>query len=145
MSSGIYTWLREEIEQHFEDGAALIEESKQQGNKKHAWLMLQLEERGATDLLEQFRARMREDAAMRRQRDRRRVLAGIEEQLAGNREMGKQQRSYLEKRAGKLRAAILERMEKLLATKPMQADERAHVERYVAELRAAIEQRTQEA
>lgn len=84
--SGSAVWFQERILATLGEsaGQALIEESRQQGSQKTAWLCVRLREIGHEDLVEAYKERRRQDAATLRIRDKERIIARCQATLARN-------------------------------------------------------------
>lgn len=60
----LYKWLYVQIENHYQDWEKLIATSKTYGFQQHVWLHIQLKERGATCLMEEFQKRCAAEKVM---------------------------------------------------------------------------------
>lgn len=108
--SGIFIWLHEQIRERMEDGDILIDASKAYGSNKYPWLLDRLKERGATDLVEEFRQRRNVEQKERSWELKRLRLVNMDQRIANRLKAGlRGDDSYslhLQKKAEKLRKSI---------------------------------------
>lgn len=84
--SGLIVWFHSQILEHLGDaaGQSLIDESRAQGSRGTAWLLVQLTAKGHSEIVEAYEQCRRADAAALRRRDKERIIAQCQATIARN-------------------------------------------------------------
>lgn len=103
--SGLYVWLQSEVERRY--GPDLVEAAQSHGDRRYRWLIEQIEAMEgdeAKQLVEEFHARRKADAAEQRQAERRHRITSMQAQIDAG--ATGQRLAWLEKEIAKVQRSI---------------------------------------